>query len=100
MTEIYSLDGHLDSAAGPKLAAEILEKRGSPLKVDAQNVSFAGTLALQVLVAARRQWQEDGHDFSLGPVSAAMAASASSVGIDLTAIGARDADVLDLEDAQ
>lgn len=42
MSEIYSLNGHLDSAAAPAMSADLLELRGRPLRIDASAVFFAG----------------------------------------------------------
>lgn len=92
--DTYCLDGHLDSIAAPPLATDLLEMRGKPISVDASAVSFVGTLLLQVLVSARKQWLEDGHAFKVAPVSQALASAAAGLGVALADIGASDADVL------
>lgn len=89
----YSLNGHLDSVAAPPLAADLLETRGKPMRVDGSAVTFAGTLLIQVLVSAKKQWQEDGHDFTVSPVSSALANAAKGLGVDLSAIGATETDI-------
>lgn len=97
MTTTYGLSGHLDSAAASPLAADLLEFRGQSICVDASAVTFAGTLSLQVLVAARRQWTEDGQDFQLAPLSHALASAAGGLGVELSEIGATQTDVIEME---
>ena len=87
MSEQISLQPHLDSAAAQPLAAELMERKGQVVNVDASAVSFAGTLALQVLVAAYRQWQDDGVGFSIAPVSQKFTAACSSLGVALDEMG-------------
>lgn len=100
MTECYRLSRHLDSAAAPPLAADLLGLRGAPLRVDGSDVAFAGALGMQVLISAHRQWVEDGTDFSIQPVSPALASAAVGLGIDLDGLGAEDAERPDMEHAQ
>lgn len=93
MTMTYSLGGHLDSAAAPPLVIDLLEHRGHPLCIDGSSVTFAGALCVQVLVAARKQWQEDDQPFLVAPLSGGLANAAKGLGVALSAIGAHDADV-------
>lgn len=97
MTNTYCLSGHLDSTSAPPLALELIELRGQSLHVDASAVKFAGTLSLQVLIAAKKQWYDDGHDFRLTPFSSDFANAANGLGINLSAMGATDADILPME---
>lgn len=61
MTAVYPLPARLDlSAAGP-LARDLLSRRGASLTLRADAVTHLGTPGLQVLLAARRSWREDGH---------------------------------------
>lgn len=46
-------------AAGP-LAAELLERRGRDIDLDASDVGRIGAQCLQVLLAARACWETDG----------------------------------------
>jgi chemotaxis protein CheX len=57
-------------AAGP-LKTAILSLRGDALEVQADQVRRLGGLCLQVLLAARKAWAEDGKPFSItGPSEA------------------------------
>lgn len=94
MTTTYNLPGHLDSSVAAQLTTQLLEHRGKPLCVDACTVTFVGTLPLQVLVAARKQWVEDDQSFEINPVSQAFVESAKGLGVALSDIGAADAEVL------
>ncbi len=100
MTECYSLSRHLDSAAAPPLAADLLALRGAPLRVDGSAVAFVGALGMQVLISAQRQWQEDATAFHIHPVSPALAAAAIGLGVDLAATGAELSSIPNMEHAQ
>lgn len=65
----FTLSSRLDSQAAEQLGAALTQMRGEPLTIDAGQVSFLGTLVLQMLIAARRQWQEDGLSFDFAAVS-------------------------------
>lgn len=60
MTDPFLLPQRLDSSAAPALLESLLHRRGQPLALDAAGVEVIGTLALEVLVSAGRQWQADG----------------------------------------
>ncbi|WP_341861993.1 STAS domain-containing protein [Gymnodinialimonas sp. 57CJ19] len=97
MVDTYNLEGHLDSLAASPIARELLEHRGAALRVDSHHVAYAGTLLVQILVAAKRQWQEDCHDFSVAPVSPILATALAELGVDPAAIGAAPEDILTTE---
>jgi chemotaxis protein CheX len=61
----------LDLNAAAPLKAAFLEHRGEPLEVDASQVQRLGGLCLQVLIAARHGWAEDGRPLSITPRSPA-----------------------------
>jgi chemotaxis protein CheX len=57
-------------AAGP-LKAAFLQHRGQALDVEAGQVRRLGGLCLQILLAARKAWADDGKPFSItGPSEA------------------------------
>lgn len=97
MTVTYKLPGHLDSAAATPLATELMEHSGKDICIDASDVTFAGTLPLQVLVAARKQWEEDEQSFVISPLSSAFVASTEGLGVPLPDIGASGSDIVDTE---
>lgn len=97
MVDTYNLEGNLDSLAAPPIARELLEHRGAALRVDSRGVTYAGTLLVQVLVAAKRQWHEDCHDFRVAPISPELATAVAELGVDLNAIGALPEDILTTE---
>ncbi|UWQ94535.1 STAS domain-containing protein [Rhodobacteraceae bacterium M385] len=97
MVDTYNLEGHLDSLTAPPIARELLEHRGAALHVDSRGVAHAGTLLVQILVAAKRQWQEDCHDFRVAPVSPILATAVAELGVDPSAIGALPEDILPTE---
>lgn len=100
MSETIILNGHLDSAAAAKMAHDILERRGAALRVDASAAAFAGTLPLQVLISAKKQWLEDGQDFRTSPLSPEFSQAATELGVDLSLIGAEDGDITEKEEVE
>lgn len=57
---VVSLPPVLDLQAAEPLRAELLALRGRPVSLDASQVSRLGGLCLQVLMATRKIWAEDG----------------------------------------
>lgn len=55
----------LDSLETESLASELAPQRGHSLTLDAGQVTFLGALALQLLIAAHRQWNADGKAFEI-----------------------------------
>jgi chemotaxis protein CheX len=53
----------LDMRAAAPLAAELLERRGRDVDLDASGVRRLGAQCLQVLLAARSSWESDGAAF-------------------------------------
>ncbi|MFM8820064.1 MAG: STAS domain-containing protein [Phenylobacterium sp.] len=71
MTSTLRLDPVLNLKAASPLKASLTEHRGVSVQLDASDVERLGGLCLQVLVAARRAWSEEGHDLTIGPRSSA-----------------------------
>jgi chemotaxis protein CheX len=67
-------------SAGP-LRDQLLAARGEPVALDASNVRRLGALGLQVLIAADRQWREDGYALHLADPSPDMRAGLKLLGI-------------------
>ncbi len=55
----------LDTPHAPLLAQEILGRRGAALTLDAGAVELLGGRCAEVLLAAAKQWREDGVPFRL-----------------------------------
>jgi chemotaxis protein CheX len=77
MPNTLCLDAVLDLKAAQPLKAALTEHRGASVQLDASNVERLGGLCLQVLVAARRTWSEEGHDLTIEPRSTAFSAAAA-----------------------
>ncbi len=66
-----ALPENLDLKAAAPLKAALLERRGAPIEIEADQVRRFGGLCLQVLLAARKAWDHDGQPFSIkGPSEA------------------------------
>ncbi len=63
--ESYLLPPSLDVVAAAPLRTDLLMLRGKPLNVDASSVERAGTLGLQVVMAAAKLWASDGVPFAV-----------------------------------
>ncbi|MBU4434404.1 MAG: STAS domain-containing protein [bacterium] len=71
MMALLSLPENLDLKAAGPLKAAFMERRGAPVEVEAGQVRRLGGLCLQVLLAARKAWADDGKPFSItGPSEA------------------------------
>lgn len=71
----------LDSLATEHLASEFTQMRGHSVVLDAGQVTFLGALALQLLLASYRQWQDDGKSFQIINPSAAFLDGISLFGV-------------------
>lgn len=80
-----TLDGRLGLAEAAHLHRQFLAlDRSRDLRVDAQSVTHLGSLCLQVLIAAARDWRRTGQDFQLGPRSAAVALALANFAVHAT----------------
>ncbi len=70
----------LDMLAATPLAADLLTRRGQDLAIDASAVQRLGAQCLQVLLAARATWAEDGHAFCVIGASTAFAEASVLLG--------------------
>lgn len=61
MSEVFALPNRLDSSGAVPLIQALLARRGQPVTLDASGVELVGALALEVIVAAGRQWEADRH---------------------------------------
>ncbi len=81
MAEMIVLARRLSLEEAAPLKMEILSCRGKDLEVDAGQVGHLGTLCLQVLLAAAREWAGSGHSFRLKDPSEAMLSSLALFGL-------------------
>ncbi|AZS19784.1 MULTISPECIES: STAS domain-containing protein [unclassified Caulobacter] len=71
MAAAIALPENLDLKAAGPLKAALLERRGAAITVEADQVRRLGGLCLQVLLAARKAWDQDGQSFCIkGPSEA------------------------------
>lgn len=91
MTATITAETKLNTRGALKLLEEIRAARGVDVTVDASRVEALGTLALQVLLSARRTWVADGHAFSIGQVSDHMQGALALTGLNIDALTAEGA---------
>jgi chemotaxis protein CheX len=77
----------LDGLATERLASELAPQRGHALTLYAGQVTFLGALALQLLIAANRQWQTDGKPFRIADPSAAFLEGVALLGSNVSDLG-------------
>ena len=75
MTAVLTLDPILDLKAATPLKAALAEHRGQSLQLDASGVQRLGGLCLQVLVAARQAWRDEGRELTIEPRSDSFSAA-------------------------
>lgn len=75
------LPARLDVTAADELAEALEHLREVPLEINAAGVEQAGTLCLQVLLAARQQWLADGLPFRIAAPSGPLRDAVSLLGL-------------------
>ncbi len=80
-TNLVKLPPRLDAPAVSMLREQLLGRRGSDLVVDAAEVEAVSALALEVLVAAARQWSQDGRRIELRNASVAFERACRHLGL-------------------
>jgi chemotaxis protein CheX len=75
-----ALDPVLDLRAAAPLRDALLERRGGPVIIDASRVEQLGGLCLQVLLAGRHAWANDGASFAIANHSPAFDAAITAFG--------------------
>jgi anti-anti-sigma regulatory factor len=81
LTERFLLPARLDSSGAIPLVQALQMRRGQPLCLDASEVEVIGALALEVIIAAARQWAADDQPFSLAAPSKRFCATCTSLGL-------------------
>lgn len=81
MSEVFALPNRLDSSGAAPLMQALLSRRGRSLTLDASGVDLVGALALEVIVAAGRQWEADRQLLSLAHPSERFVASCDALGL-------------------
>lgn len=81
MTERLTLPARLDSSAAPALMQTLLGHRGRPVVLDASGVEVIGARAIEILIAAGRQWAADGCTLAVEGASDRYAATCAILGV-------------------
>ncbi len=87
MTDVVELQSQLDFQATQALHAQLLSLRGQPVALAAARVSFVGALFAQLLLAAERQWAQDGVAFAVTGASDGFVEGLVRLGIDPERLG-------------
>ena len=87
MSASLSLAARLDNPAAEHLSRDLLEARGGAVLINAEAVIFCGALAMQLLVAARKQWLKDGQAFEVERPSSDLINACRLLGVTLENVG-------------
>jgi anti-anti-sigma regulatory factor len=82
MGAILMLPQRLDALAAQRLLADLLERRGQPLSLDASSVETISALALEVVVSAGLQWQCDQKPICIVAVSEGYQSACGTLGLN------------------
>ncbi|TVP73314.1 MAG: STAS domain-containing protein [Rhodobacteraceae bacterium] len=74
----------LDQRAAQKVATLLIEEIGKPIKLDASAITRLGTIGVEMLLAAQRQWQSDGVAFEVCDWSANAEKAIATLGLSTT----------------
>jgi len=58
--DVFALPGRMDASTLPQTHADIVQRRGRDLDLDASRVDRLGAQALQLILSALATWREDG----------------------------------------
>jgi anti-anti-sigma regulatory factor len=81
MIERFTLPARLDTSAAASLVQELLPFRGQALEIDASAVEVLGARAAEVIIAAGRQWAEDGIPFAIVAMSERYSMTCDALGL-------------------
>ncbi|WP_138464655.1 STAS domain-containing protein [Poseidonocella sp. HB161398] len=82
MTKEISLPARVDYAAVEALYAEIKEARGEDVALDGSQVKHLGASGLQLLLAAWKSWEQDGHSLTVTSPSGKFSEHIEMLGLD------------------
>lgn len=79
---LLALPVKMDADAAGQLKASLLERRSQSLSIDASDVEQMGTLCLQVLLSAQKNWRREGRGFVVKNPSPAFRDSVALLGAE------------------
>jgi len=95
MDDLHVQDGevHLPAILDLKAASQLMEMflvhRGENLYIDGHNVQRLGGQCLQVLLCAKKAWEEDGHSLLLDNISEEGVAALELLGVEPSSLSYR-----------
>ncbi len=82
MTRELTLPARMDHAGVEALYAEIKEARGEDVALDGSEVKHLGASGLQLLLAAWKSWEQDGHSLTVASPSAKFSEHLEMLGLE------------------
>ncbi|MEM0935605.1 MAG: STAS domain-containing protein [Pseudomonadota bacterium] len=91
----YRLPARLDLSTATMLADGLRKARGADLVLDARDVTHLGTPGLQVMLSARRTWEEDGFALLVGDMPESFSDQLGPLGLGLADLATEPSDTAD-----
>jgi chemotaxis protein CheX len=85
LDDVLKLPAVMDVARARALIDDLMSRRGAPLTIDASGVEKASALAIEVLIACRRQWELDEQAMEITDTSTALAETWTGLGLSAEA---------------
>lgn len=82
-----------DGETAVQVTEELLKHRGQSVVLNSKRVKTAGALGIQVLISARKQWQQDKQIFHVSKASAALLQTVHALGVNCEDVGVMPAQV-------
>lgn len=87
------LDPVLDIRAAAPLHRELMERRGTPLRLDGRNVERIGGQCAAILLSAARSWAGDGVPLVLDEPSEGLCEGLRTLGLDASSIAGAETEL-------
>ena len=90
---VLGFEERLDVAAVRAVQKDLLDRRGTATTIDVSDVERIGALGIELLIAAHRQWRQDGQDLQIAGVSATVTDAFGDLGLDAVTLDVRNTDL-------
>lgn len=93
MDDVLKLPQTLDVAAVRAVREDLLVRRGKAVTIDASDLERIGGLGIELLISAKRQWQNDEQALQLVGLSDPVLAAFSDLGLDAVTLDVAETDL-------
>ena len=93
MDDVLKLPQTLDVAAVRAVREDLLSRRGAAITIDASSVERIGALGIELLISAKRQWQQDDKPLQMVGMPDPVTAAFADLGLDAATLDVRDTEL-------